>query len=385
MSKPLGQAPLAPRAGLQVVTLEVEGNADVAVSLSGKDALAHDDIGAVSDDAGALSVAVAADPTRASAKTGGPTLLEQAVRALEAGVEIRPLSVVPENASELSKDALVLLDDPPGLAPEVRAALVEFVEGGGVAVALIGPNAETVQLGSTLEPFVSGAVRWQTTELAPGVDPQSLGWLGSEAPSLADLRPHGRARLDAGDLGDSKIIARWSDQKPWLLERSLGRGALYAVALPTSVEQSDFALRPGFLALLDYFLEQATRRSGPKRSTAGSEWSVPGAKPSVIGPEGPVAIRESSRENVATPTIRGLYRVSYDKVTQSRVVVLDPNEVLIAPRAVPKNAMEAVAKGRSAIDVSGETALFLVGLLALELLVRILRARTSRRASPAPV
>jgi hypothetical protein len=249
-------------------------------------------------------------------------LLEQAARALDAQIEVQPLSVVPEHAPELEKHALLVLDDPPGLAPEARAALAEFVERGGVAVALIGPNADSVQLGSTLEPFLSGAVRWDRNELPAGIDVKSQSLLGTEAPSLAELSMRGRARLDAADLGTSQVLVRFSDGKPWLIERELGRGALYALGLPSSVDESDFALRPGFLALLDHFVTQATRRTGPKQSVAGAEWALPDERAKVVGPEGPLTLRDASREKLASPDTRGLYRVSYDKMIQSRRVVL---------------------------------------------------------------
>jgi hypothetical protein len=380
---PLAQAALAPRAGLQVVALEVSGKTELAALLGGRDAIPHDDLAPVSQETSSLSIAIVADPVRSSAKTGGPTLLEQAARALDAQIDVQPLSVVPEHAPELEKHALLVLDDPPGLAPEARAALSEFVERGGVAVALVGPNADSVQLGSTLEPFLSGAVRWDTNELPAGVDVKSLGWLGTEAPSLSELALRGRARLDGADLGSSQVLARFSDGKPWLIERELGRGALYALALPSSIDQSDFALRPAFLALLDHFVTQATRRTGPKRSLPGAEWALPDERAKVAGPEGPVSLRDTSQDKVATPETRGLYRVSYDKMIQSRLVVLDPSEVLAAPRSVPPTAAAERGSGRASVDVSGETALALVSLLALELLLRVLRYRGARRASPA--
>jgi Mg-chelatase subunit ChlD len=380
---PVAQAALAPRAGLQVVVLEAPGNAELAALLGGDDAIPHDDVAPVSPETTALSLAVVADPVRASAKTGGPTLIEQAARALDAELDVRPLSVVPEHTSELEKHTLLLLDDPPGLAPEARVAIAEFVERGGVAVALIGPNADSVQLGSTLEPFLRGAVRWDTRDLPDGVDAKSIGWLGAEAPSLAELSLRGRARLDAADLGGSQVLGRFTDEKPWLVERELGRGAIYALGLPSSVEESDFALRPGFLALLDHFVTQATRRSGPKRSLPGAEWALPDERAKVTGPEGPVPLRDAAREKVASPDVRGLYRVSFDKTAQSRSVVLDPSEVLAAPRTAPRAAAAERASGRASVDVSGETALALVALLALELLLRVLRYRGARRASPA--
>jgi hypothetical protein len=384
--KALGHAALLPRAGLQVVGLELEPNAEAALTLSGDDALPEDDVGALSQESGALSVAVNADPTHASAKTGGPTLLEQALGALDGEIGVHPLSVVPEDSAVLDPHALLLLDDPPGITPEARAVLVSWLERGGVAVAFIGRDAENLQLGTTLQPFVFGAIRWQSDELPKGLDPTSLGFLGAEARSLEDLRPHGRTRLDLGEIKDATVLGLWQDQKPWMVERRTGRGVVYSVSLPTSVEQSDLSLRPGFLALLEFWLEQASRRSGPRRSTAGAEWTLSGSNIGVSGPEGPLNLRElPSGEKLATPAVRGLYRVTYDKTVQTRVVAIEPGEVLLAPRAVPAQAVRAALASRARVDASSETAFLLVALLGLELLVRVIRSRSPRRAMTSPL
>ncbi len=384
--KSLASAALAPRAGLQVLSLELDPKQAAALVLSGDDAIEQDDSAPLSQESAGLSIAVNADPTRASARTGGATLLEQALRALGDEVAIKPLSVVPEDPAGLAQHALLLLDDPPGLTPEARAALVAWLEHGGTAVAFVGPNVETVQLGTTLQPFVFGAVRWQTNEAPAGADPQSLGWLGAEAKSLEQLRAHGRARLDLGDLKDATETGRWQDGRPFLVERRVGRGVVYTVSLPTSVELSDLSLRPGFLALLDYFVEQAARRAGPRRSAPGTEWSLGGSNVSVLGPTGPVALEDlPSGEKSAKPALRGVYRVSFDKNEQTRVVSVEAGEVLAAPRHAPSRAGQATSGGEARVDASREVALLLVVLLALELGARMLRLRGTRRAATGPL
>jgi hypothetical protein len=385
-SKSLASAPLAPRAGLQVLSIELDASSEVALVLSGDDAIARDDAAALSQDSASLSVAVNADPTRSSARTGGATLLEQALRALGAEISVKPLSIVPEDPAGLDPHALLLLDDPPGFTPEARAALIAWLERGGTAVAFVGPNVESLQLGTTLQPFVFGAVRWQSSEVPAGADAQSLGWLGAEAASFAELRPRGRVRLDLGELEGTSELGRWKDGRPWLVERRLGRGAVYTVSLPTSVELSDVALRPGFLALLDYFVEQAARRAGPRKSAPGTEWAIGGASPSVLGPSGPLKLGElPSREKSAVPAERGVYAVRYDTTQQVRVVSVEAGEVLAAPRSAPARAAQGAAGDEPRVDASGEAALLLIALLAAELFARIWRLRGSRRSAAGPV
>ncbi len=386
IKKSLANAALAPRAGLQVISLDLDPKQASALVLSGEDAIEQDDSAPLSQETAGLSIAVNADPTRASARTGGATMLEQALRALGGDVVVKPISVVPEEPAELAKHALLLLDDPPGLSPEARAALVDWLEHGGTSAAFVGPNVESVQLGTTLQPFLFGAARWQTGEAPAGADPQSFGWLGAEAKSFDKLRAQGRVRLDLGDLKDANETGRWQDGRPFLVERRVGRGVVYTVSLPTSVELSDFSLRPGFLALLDYFVEQAARRAGPRRSSPGTEWSLGGSNVSVLGPLGPLALEDlPSAEKLAKPALRGVYRVSFDGTEQTRVVAVEAGEVLAAPRHAPSHVGQATGGGEARIDASREVALLLVVLLALELAARMLRLRGTRRAATGPL
>ncbi|HEX6273561.1 MAG TPA: VWA domain-containing protein, partial [Polyangiaceae bacterium] len=203
--KALADAPLDARAGVQSVTLAAPAKERMlAVRLTGTDSLGHDDVAPVSPDESALGVAVIADAARSGVATGGATPLEQALVALEADLAQRPLAVLPDEASELDAFGLILLDDPRGLGPEVRAGLSGFVERGGVAVALLGPSVESVEIGATLEPFAFGAARWERKPATPGAKVGSLGWVGPEAASLSELALEGRVLVDAGRLRDAR-------------------------------------------------------------------------------------------------------------------------------------------------------------------------------------
>ncbi|HYJ11488.1 MAG TPA: VWA domain-containing protein, partial [Polyangiaceae bacterium] len=104
-------APLDTRAGTQVVGIKLPPNAPaLAVRLNGSDALAHDDLAAVAPDTLALGVAVLADTALSSGETGGPPLVEQAIRALENDVALRPLAVLPDQTTELDGYGLLVLD-----------------------------------------------------------------------------------------------------------------------------------------------------------------------------------------------------------------------------------------------------------------------------------
>jgi hypothetical protein len=380
----LASAALAARGGVQTVSVSLPKSGEaLGVRLSGGDAIAHDDLGSVSRGTAAFTVGVFSDPARSSPSTGGRTLLEQALAALGGDITVRPLSVLPEDANDLRSLSALLLDDPPGLGPEVRDALAGWLSRGKVAVAFLGPRAERVQLGSTLEPFAHGAVRWEATE-QKGLDPASLAWLGPEAAALAELRPRGRARLDGADLPGSRVRARWSDGAPFLLERDHERGLVLSFGLPASAEDSDLPLRPGFLALLDHVLELARERSGPERSAPGTPWRFSVSQhPELRGPGGRLApsdADQSDAERVFFPELAGRYLVKTVDGTHERRVTLDPLEITTEPREVAAAASTAGPNAASpGVDVSSELVMLLLGLVALELGLRAARAFATLR------
>ncbi len=384
--KPLAKLALEPRAGVQSVTLPATGAppppAPLELRLDGEDAIEEDDSAAVAPDTRGMRVSVLADETESGAATGGAPLVEQVISALERDVTLRPLTVVPDQASDLAADALVVLDDPAGLGPEARGALTTFVEHGGMTAALLGPRAQARRIGATLEPFAFGAVRWEQPSKARGADVASLGWLGAEAKSLADVRPSGRALLDVGHTTGARVTATWTDGAPLLVERELGRGLVTTVTLPSSVSVSDFALRPAFVALLDHWLDAARRRRGLTTSVAGTSWSFGADRPVVTGPEGPLRLVETpDRGRIATPVVRGSYRLTSERGEEIRTVGIEPEEITLEPTPPPPGAtVAASAPSGQLLDASAEVAYALLALLGLEVLLRFRRVGTHRRA-----
>ncbi len=59
-----------------------------------------------------------------------------------------------------------------------------------------------------------------------GVDPASASSLGGSAAGLANLDPRGRTTLDVAAIEGADVLARWKDGAPFLMRRSLGRGAV---------------------------------------------------------------------------------------------------------------------------------------------------------------
>lgn len=382
----LGEVALSARGGLQSVAIPLPAGREArGVRLTREDAIDHDDAAPVGRGSPSLQVAVQADPTRASAKTGGPTLIEQALEALGQGATIRPLALLPEDPKELAPFAVLVEDDPAGAGPEVRSALEAWVEHGGVALALLGPRAEQVQLGTTLEPFVRGALSFRPTDV-PGLDPTTLSWLGPEADGLAKLSPKGRSMLEGTELPGTEIRGRWKDGAAFLLSRELGSGVVLSAGLPSSPETSDLSLRPGFLALLDHALGLARDRAGLRTGLPGILWRFPAeAGTRVLGPEGPVPARPSAdaseaNQQVYVPELRGRYQIETGGTSEERVVSLDPQEISALPDA-PRGSTAAKKNQRGAayVDVSPNLVIVLVILLGVEIALRAARLMAGAR------
>ncbi len=368
-----------PRGESAVLRLTAPGlyrDMTVHLSADSADAIAEDDQAPVIPPGTDLVLGALADPATASVQTGGSTILETALRALDSGARVEPLTVLPEDADALERFGALFVDDPAGFTPEVRSALATWLEQGGVAVVFLGPALESAPLGSTFEPFWSGAPRWQPSD--GGVDEKSAAWLGEAAQSLKDLGVRARARF-AG-AGDTRVLARWDDGEPWLVERRVGRGLAWSAGLPISVSRSDLALRPGFLALLETAVQEARTRRGGRERQVGEAWDVsPDAE--VVGPAGLLNVQnDADRERTfVEPALRGRYRVTLGKTTEERFAVLDPEEIVREPRQAPDAVAHAAANATvSQVDVSREVAFVVLALSAAELAARAFRRRRTR-------
>jgi len=393
------RATYEPRPGIQTLSFGlVPGAGEFALTLTPGDAIVENDRVTVSQASAQLDVAVVADENNAGVITGGPTVIEQAIRAVRPEVIVRPFGMLPDDPRELAKFAALISDDPPGLGPESRSALSEWIERGGVALGMLGPASSGLQLSSTLEPFAERGARWEPNPTPLDIDPSSLPWLGQEAFSLRLLTRTGRMRLDGAGLPGSTTAATWQDGVPFLLRRTLGAGLVVTAGLPAAVEHSDLALRPAFLALLDSVIGEAEQRRGPGAGLVGESWTFPASsKVTITGPDGPLAVQTEGcdpaagatdcapGQQVATPELVGPYSVTNGDSVQARVARLDEHEITDPPGSAGvagQGRLDGAESG--AVDASPELALALLGLFAGELALRVgSEARRRRRAARA--
>jgi len=357
---------------------------ELMARLTGHDAIAADDAAPVLSIAGELAVAIVADPASAKLVTGGPPPVEQALSALELDIQVRPLPLVPDRAEDLASFAGLVLEDPAGFTPEARRSLATWLERGGVALLALGPHAPMAPLGASFEPIVQGAVSWGVSPV-DGLDSSAAVIFGATAAGLSELHGVGRASLDiASQSGTPRVVVKWKDGAPWLIERTFGRGLAYILTLPTSAEQSDLALRPAFLVLLEKFADAARVRNGAHRTPVGEPWAFEGAKSvEVVGPDRkPLRLVDEGAAKIAVPQTIGIYEISIDGDKLTRVVAPVEREVDLRPRPVaPAATSTSLGDVHAKLDLSPYLAVLLLALLVSELSLRALAARTGTRAS----
>ena len=360
------------QSGEASLPVTVDEGKELISELTGKDAILSDDRAPVVVESGPAALAVVSDVMEEAVATGGAPVLEQALAALHVDMAVRPIPQAPDRVEDTTPFAAIAIDDPPGFTPEQRRALSTFVDHGGVLLLALGQRAASAPLGATFEPMLSRAVGFGASP-APGAQAAGASTLfGETVGSLADLTPKGRAKLAEEDVAAYETLARWTDGAPLFAHRSRGRGEVWLSTLPFSVEASDLPLRPGFLALLDAFVQEAKRRAIPRRSDVGLPWTFVGANEVVIdGPKGPLKATREDGVLRAVPSLIGEYRVTVDGKKELRVAAPSPREIDLRPRAVAVSSTASSLGGSVAlVDMSWAVALGLLALVGAEIVAR---------------
>jgi hypothetical protein len=363
------------------VTLTIPSDTpdDLEVRMTGSDAIPSDDVAPVLASSGPGAIGAVSDAEGETAATGGAPVLEQALAALKLDLTIRPIPAVPDRAEDLLGFIAVVVDDPPGFTPEQRHALDTFVGGGGTILLALGPRAASAPLGATLEPILGRATAWDDAK-SKGADPgKSSGLLSEAAKSLVDLGAARRTTISREDVAAFETLVPWTDGAPLLAQRPIGRGLASITTLPFSLDLSDFALRPGFLAILDTWIAQARTRVASRRTDVGTTWAfAPGERVVVTGPSGPVSIARDDVGLRATPPVIGAYTVEQGGRKEFRVAQPPLRELDLRPRQAAKSATSTSVGGTQApVDASPAVAVALLALVAAELALR-LRTRVAR-------
>jgi len=387
------EVPIRRVEGPQDVTLTVPDGANLDtsiqlyVALTGEDAIAADDVAPVVAIGGRLRVGVATDATESAVATGGPPPVEQAFAALQLGVQVQPLSTVPDRADDLDELGLLVVDDVPGFTPSQRRELQAWVERGGVLLLTLGPGAASAPIGQGFAPMVPGLIRWRKTP-PKGID-RGRDQLFSEAGSgLEELDATGRAELELEPDDEVKVLVAWSDGQPFAIEHRMGRGVVVALTLPFDTHHSDLALRPGFLELLKRMSDTARTLGGVSRSTAGVPWTLRGFddvsvfRLSRSDEKTPLEVAQNpgGKSQRVVPELAGLYLLQLDGNEATRVASVAEEEVDLRPRpAAPGQQGEELGGVEASVDISSYIALGLLALILVEMIIRVSGRRASRQ------
>jgi hypothetical protein len=206
--------------------------------------------------------------------------------------------------------------------------------------------------------------------------------LAESAQSLSELSAPRRATLSPEDAGLFEPLVRWTDGELLVARRGMGRGEVWLVTLPFSIEASDLTLRPAFLALLEAWVNAARARAAPLRTEVGTRWRFSGARRvEATGPSGPLSATREEGVIELLPTVVGSYSITVDGKAESRVAAPDPHELDMRPRpAAAKAVSQGLGVRTASVDVSGPVAVTLLAFLTLEMALRLLARRRSEAA-----
>lgn len=395
--KSLLKAPIRMDRALKQVSLRLDPKVlstlvgkDLWVRLRRPDAIAADDVAPVISGSSQLRAGIVTDQQLDRLATGGAPVVEQAFRAIEPTARMQPLAALPGDAKFLEAFGLLVVDDVPGFTPEQRRLLQDWVEKGGVLLLSLGPRAAAAPLGSGFAPLLPAILRWAKQSPAGLANSQDSLFQESFA-GLDRLNAKGRMKFELQSSEGIRTLARWSDGEAFAVQNRMGRGVVYAVSLPFATAVSDFALRPGFLALLGRGVASARALTGVTRATVGHSWPVAGYRKVLaqrVLPTGkrlPVSVlRDGAGRSRVTAERLGLYQLELDGTSVQKVSTADPRELLYSPLpAVYAGTAKSPGTEQAAVDVSSELALLLLFLLLAELLLRFWGGRSSAAKGPA--
>jgi len=347
------------------------------------DQIAEDDECIVLRTASTLSILLRADQEKAGLKTGTGTVLQAGVEALERGIRVEPLSLLPDQIEDLNPYSALIVDDPSGFTPEVRDALSEWVKAGGVALLLLGGDIDNTPLGSSFSPFLSHTPSWSRHDVSGANEAGSLGPLSA---TWGDLGSRFRAELK--EESGAEIKSRWTDGAPLVVEKLLGRGLLLTSTLPASLEVSDLTLRPAFLELLDYVVSQAAIRRGASATPVGTSWAIP-EEATVSSPGGELLAKRAdpnSERYLVEPDVAGRYTISDGKSESTRAATRHVREHIRPPQQKSSSTASATQQSTLAdVGISREIALLALIFGVLELLIRFRRRNRGAAALQAAI
>ncbi len=261
----------------------------------------------------------------------------------------RPVRVVARKPAEPplageDKAALAVLA-PTGPVPgSTLAALGELARNGGTVLFVVGPGESAASLAT-----LAGSGPLVVAESPAGRD-ALLGEIAFDHPLFAPLagpqfndftKIHfwKHRRLDPKALGDARVLARFDDGDPAVLEKPIGKGRLVAFASGWAPGDSQLARSSKFVPLMAALLDDGKARPlGDRSYLVGDRVALPpaseGSGPRVVRrPDGSSESVPPGEASFASTSEPGIYSVVG---SGSFAVNLDPAEGKVAPLAAER-------------------------------------------------
>ena len=264
----------------------------------------------------------------------------------EAGFTLEPLAVEQAANQSLSKYAFVVLSDvgtmPAGLENSLRA----YVAGGGSLLIALGAHSAAL----TRVPVSNEAIQGSSYASLSGSRFETVASADAEHPALRRAN-----KLDGVkfyqvikvDPGQSRVVARLTNQAPLLLEKQVGEGRVFVFTSTFDNISNDLPLHASFVP----FVEETARYLGGQQDlstnvAAGSYIELRSAKDrgaaiDVTEPDGthPLSLKDATTAQTFQVTREGFYEIHRANGRQEFVAVhADRRESDLTP--IPQETLD---------------------------------------------
>jgi hypothetical protein len=262
------------------------------------------------------------DPRRAlfvyeSGDLRSPVYFRAALASVaEAAFTLDATSVAQASGLPLSKYAFVVLSDLISVPASFESDLLKYVQTGGSVWIAVGTSGSH----TTRIPVFGGNILESRNYSRTGDRFLSVGDADPSFPSVAKtdkwsgIKFYFAARVDPGD---SRVVARLTDQTPLLIEKKIGEGKVLLFTSGLDNLTNDFPLHPVFVPFVEQtarYLSGTENRSGSRtvdsflelRSSKEQSVSV-----EVIDPDGhrPLSLKEATTAQTYQLTRAGFYEL----------------------------------------------------------------------------
>ncbi len=281
------------------------------------------------------------------------------------------LDVTARRAGELRPDEIdeamvVLLADVGSLPDEAVAALQRLLDRGGGVLHLPGPSVEAEAFNASLAPVAPCRLRRVVTPRA-AVGREGVAHLTRiefDHPVFREFRRPHHGNLSAvsfgklWELSDSqlaRVIARFDNQRPALLERRMGEGVSMLLASPVGQGFNDLPIAQGpiFVSLVQEIVKHLSVRT-EQRSTflVGDAFPASGPQTTITDPRG-----QAAGPRAETPGLYELQTPEGQRVLavnrpfdEADPAVVEPGEIVAAVTSDAAGAEADAAPGDPLLD-----------------------------------